>query len=110
MMHHSVESDQIRSKIAVLATSLLAISDDFKIIYGKFERNEVTFILNFDQFEVIFFGSEVGSLSFIFQFSPFTVVEIIYHTGRFDTNINRYTFWSDLEIAQVEITRETKAG
>ena len=32
------------------------------------------------------------------------------HTGRFDTNINRYTFWSDLEIAQVEITRETKAG
>ena len=58
----------IPCNLGVLATLLLALSDDFKIIYGKFERNEVTFILNFDQFEVIFFGSEVGSLSFIFQF------------------------------------------
>ena len=65
---HSVELDRIPCYIAVLATSTIAIYYGFKIIYGKFERNEVTFILNFDQFEVIFFGSEVGSLSFIFLF------------------------------------------
>ena len=73
-----MESDQIRSKTGVLATLLLALSDDFKIIYGKFERNEVTFILNFDQFEVIFFGSEVACLSFIFQFCIFTVMKFRY--------------------------------
>ena len=75
---HSVESDHIPCKLGVLATSLFAISDDFKIIYGKFERNEVTFILNFDQFEVIFFGSEVACLSFIFQFCIFTVMKFRY--------------------------------
>ena len=73
-----MESDLIPCKTGVLATLLLALCDDFKIIYGKFERNEVTFILNFDQFEVIFFGSEVGSLSFIFQFCFFTVMKFRY--------------------------------
>ena len=54
--------------MGVLATSTWAIFDGFKIIYGKFEWKEVTFILNFDQFEVIFFGSEVECLSFFFLF------------------------------------------
>ena len=52
---HSVELDRIPCYIAVLATSTIAIYYGFKIIYGKFEKKEMTFIFNFDQFEVIFF-------------------------------------------------------
>ena len=35
---------------------------------------------------------------------------LILQTGRIDGYINRYTIWSDLEIAQVEIIRQIKAG